>query len=86
MSTQAEEAYAQTMSNVEAVRSISDKLFDIVDEGESLHLVIPAFTLVLAAIGIQLLRDDDYPQEEYLEDIYDSIRAAYDNGLERLKK
>lgn len=74
----------QLLADIKAMRRVADKIFDLIDE-TPMHLAVPALTLVLAGIGLQLLRDEDYPKAEYLEHVYDSVRDAYDRGFERLK-
>ena len=74
----------QMFDDIKAMRRVADTVFDIADE-TPMHIMIPALTLVLGGIGLQLQRDSDYPKAEYLEHIYDSVRDAYDRGLERLE-
>ena len=74
----------QLLADIKAMRDAANKIFEIVDE-TPMHLAVPALTLVLAGIGLQLKRDSDYPKDEYLEHIYDSVRDAYDRGFERLE-
>lgn len=74
----------QTLDDIKTMRRVADTIFDIADQ-TPLHIMIPALTLVLAGIGIQLERDSDYPKDEYLEHVYESVSDAYNLALARLE-